>query len=534
MHHGRNLPRLLPYLGLAAAIFAGCRPRETVSRVKDDPDVAELRSVQMMELFNTSKAGAASMVQRFDATLLAPGFIPEATAAWITEHKGDLAFDIIQTPHRRIDQDQGFCGKTAATSHAELEISIPACAVNVRDSEDAARIIIHESVHHFGIVGDAGEEFADQVALGVAESWVRSGGQFRWTILPSENSPTQSFEPFGAYIPGRGSLAVVPRSKKVYEFNLQTKTWSHREWVTNENTLSACTAPYRNGYISTTLAGSIAGYPPGTAGMLDLTTGQQSTLPIMPVKLAHYDAKACGAYSDFFYVYGVKDADQKVIAARYDGTQWTSIDTSASPENVMQFAGVATKHGFFVTGGVPLAVPIHVPFEPYPDVPRSIEATVVCAESCRKLADLPESRIRHSLVTDGKDLVITWGGMNYLEEVVGTGFVYDFQTGAWEAMNPQGAPRARWGHSLHVADGKVIVFGGSASVDPFSDFTDFVLSDGAIYDLERKIWTPIEANFNVGGRLQPISGWTGKSFVFWGGKDEDDQSDAADGFVYTP
>jgi hypothetical protein len=43
-------------------------------------------------------------------------------------------------------------------------LSIDRCAIQIRDKSDAIKLLIHESVHHFGIDS---EEFADQVAIAV-------------------------------------------------------------------------------------------------------------------------------------------------------------------------------------------------------------------------------------------------------------------------------------------------------------------------------------------------------------------------------
>jgi N-acetylneuraminic acid mutarotase len=86
-------------------------------------------------------------------------------------------------------------------------------------------------------------------------------------------------------------------------------------------------------------------------------------------------------------------------------------------------------------------------------------------------AGAPSARREHVMVAAGSKIVV-WGG--YGDDSMGTPDQYlsdgaVLVNGAWMALNPSGAPSARRFASAVVSGTNVLVFGGYAGSDPFSD-----------------------------------------------------------------
>ena len=114
------------------------------------------------------------------ANLKSCGFRDDASAdtrAWILGHQAEMAADILASSHSWVDGPQpndepNTCARTNLTERAEVQFSIEACHSTVTSYSAAGMLLVHESVHHFGI---ADETLADAVALAVYGSSVVPG-----------------------------------------------------------------------------------------------------------------------------------------------------------------------------------------------------------------------------------------------------------------------------------------------------------------------------------------------------------------------
>ena len=88
----------------------------------------------------------------------------EVVSQWVEENQKALALDIQLSRHVWTEQAQATCGVTSRSSRADISLSIPSCHDDGNDKARAAFLLVHESVHHFGIED---EFFADQVARSV-------------------------------------------------------------------------------------------------------------------------------------------------------------------------------------------------------------------------------------------------------------------------------------------------------------------------------------------------------------------------------
>ena len=84
---------------------------------------------------------------------------------WLSANQTALVEDIGATKLIWVE-DQTECARTARIPRAEITLNRQVCGIQNLSELDAARILAHESTHHFGI---ADEEFADRVGIAVAD-----------------------------------------------------------------------------------------------------------------------------------------------------------------------------------------------------------------------------------------------------------------------------------------------------------------------------------------------------------------------------
>lgn len=121
---------------------------------------------------------------------------------WILNHQQALAEDIAGSKHQWTTKDAASCGFTGPNSKDEIIFSYPTCRKGVTGITDAIRLVVHESVHHFGI-GD--ESFANEVASAIATLGTNSSC-----------SGTPASDPFdpascpGVHLSADGLMAMIP------------------------------------------------------------------------------------------------------------------------------------------------------------------------------------------------------------------------------------------------------------------------------------------------------------------------------------
>jgi hypothetical protein len=102
------------------------------------------------------------------SVVLEPGKIvtPEI-AEWFAKNKAALAADLNASPHEWHENEQTTCAFTEYRSNAPVKLSFDSCR-SVSSSVEAAKVLVHESVHH---LGEADHAFADKVAVQIVASW---------------------------------------------------------------------------------------------------------------------------------------------------------------------------------------------------------------------------------------------------------------------------------------------------------------------------------------------------------------------------
>jgi beta-lactamase regulating signal transducer with metallopeptidase domain/N-acetylneuraminic acid mutarotase len=138
----------------------------------------------------------------------------------------------------------------------------------------------------------------------------------------------------------------------------------------------------------------------------------------------------------------------------------------------------------------------------------------------------PYPRTAHTVVWTGREL-ITWGG-GVQNRFLRDGARYDPVADKWRRISTNCPLAGRWNHAAVWTGKEMIVWGGRAH---FSSKYNY--DDGAIYNLEKDTWRPMSTDGAPAARSQVSYTWTGREFIVWGGRGDNDCS-FNDGAKYDP
>jgi hypothetical protein len=114
-------------------------------------------------LFNEARPAAVERLQKLEPCAL-DSKTPAQVKEWILANKEALAVDVHVSSHRWITDKQATCAWTTPNSADEIVLSFEACRPLVTNRDAAVHILIHESVHHFGVTD---ETLPEQIAVAV-------------------------------------------------------------------------------------------------------------------------------------------------------------------------------------------------------------------------------------------------------------------------------------------------------------------------------------------------------------------------------
>jgi N-acetylneuraminic acid mutarotase len=126
----------------------------------------------------------------------------------------------------------------------------------------------------------------------------------------------------------------------------------------------------------------------------------------------------------------------------------------------------------------------------------------------------PQARGFHTAIWTGTRMVV-WGG-HFIDTTglsLNTGGQYDPTTNSWTATSTSGAPFPRGEHTAVWTGSRMIVWGGI-----YWEF-DFqvVLDSGSRYDPQLDSWTPVSSVNAPSERSDHTAVWTGSRMIVWGG-----------------
>jgi len=121
-------------------------------------------------VFNEGRSRAVDALKTFSTDAVDP-HISASAKAWLGENAAKLAADLEQSElvwNEKLPDNCGdhHCACTGLTPKSDIHLSQQACNMRFVDSIYAAKLLIHEGVHHFGLTD---ESFADEVAVAVMD-----------------------------------------------------------------------------------------------------------------------------------------------------------------------------------------------------------------------------------------------------------------------------------------------------------------------------------------------------------------------------
>jgi N-acetylneuraminic acid mutarotase len=127
----------------------------------------------------------------------------------------------------------------------------------------------------------------------------------------------------------------------------------------------------------------------------------------------------------------------------------------------------------------------------------------------QSLTDLPDSRVSHTAVWTGTEMIV-WGGING-DPDTRSGARYDPATDTWSPTSTTNAPGGRTGHTAVWTGSEMIVWGGCG----VGDFC--YLNTGGRYNPVTDTWSSISTTNSPEGRYLHTAVWTGSEMIVWGG-----------------
>lgn len=490
--------------GLALATFAAT-PGHAQHDVGNGGD-------PLMLIFTKAKADARHMLEVVAATGVPDGidadvydFLTEIEPPSGLRRIEALALDVKASNHKWHETDV-FHDRCAATNMTSLppgdrfviHLSLPRCrtvllGTSAGESE-AARLLIHEAAHHFGVGGsDADEDKASRIAETVYNLWLaqRQLGQPSWIETALQNVPEARYQ----------HSAVWTGDGDDPEVHGRLIVWGGCNFSKLPNKEDCAHYLADGGRMTVTRRGA-DGTPPKTSwqGM-----GGAS----VPLGRALHSAIWTGESSDAV-------ARRKMII--FGGCRGDD---------------VACDQAFAVTacpGGNG---------RDCDDPKKDLAIYEATTDEWRDLAadHAPTPRVMHTAVWTGREMIV-WGGLEgwrnaaIEDRPLGDGgrltFVDArtaaiFPKGRWQAIEAQvdaGAPSARFGHTATWTGQEMLVWGGCEKPSLIGCTRYF--DDGAAFDPNANdgagAWRRLRPAAGIEARVDHTAVWTGRHLIIWGGR----------------
>ena len=123
-------------------------------------------------------------------------------------------------------------------------------------------------------------------------------------------------------------------------------------------------------------------------------------------------------------------------------------------------------------------------------------------------AGAPSARRGHTMVFDGVDGALVWGGFGD-SGFLNTGARFDLESGSWSGISAANAPAARDGHVAAWESPVMVIWGGRNSAG--------ALGDGSAYNSVTDQWSAVPAAGGPSPRSGASGVWTGTRLLVWGG-----------------
>ena len=183
--------------------------------------------------------------------------------------------------------------------------------------------------------------------------------------------------------------------------------------------------------------------------------------------------------------------------------QWTTLTSTNSPQARYAATAVWTGNRFIVWGGQGSTTALNSGGQ------LAFASSVpLAAWQNLNTNGAPSARYGHTAVWTGQKMIV-WGGRNG-GVFSGDGAVYDPATDAWSPMSSTNAPSAREGHSAVWTGTEMVVFGGADGVS--------ALASGAAYDPAANKWRTLTNPGSPVARRAATAIWSGTEMLLFGGE----------------
>lgn len=471
----------------------------------------------VMLAFQSAKEHAAQLTLRLKPEAIGP-YVRADVREWLIENQLQLAADIAASRHLRIDDVRPTCAATDQHPGADIFIAINICRANIKGTDEAGQLLIHEAVHHFGI---SDEEFADLVAMAVYDTWRR--GAMDWLPLGDHGDVPEARWAHAAVWTGKEMIVqggITQYRHGSAEITASTYAYDpvRGEW----RRLASDGAPKRYGQEAVWIGNKMVvwgGYNQygqrrtwqNQGAIYDPASNSWSTLAIpfgpselqdlgtvdeRPVQRLVYTGHA------LIVVGGIIDQNGTPGGGVYDlaSKQWRALPRALAPALYGGHTALWTGERLLVWGGI--------------DAKRQRLATGMILDPQQQTwqpmseAKGLTAREGHTALWTGSRMII-FSGFDNAAEVLGTGAVYDPETDRWALLETEAA-QARIGHTANYTGGEMLVFGGRAKRK--------ALKAVAAYNPGGHSWRVVESAGGISGRYQHTAVWTGSALIVFGGR----------------
>jgi hypothetical protein len=182
---------------------------------------------------------------------------------------------------------------------------------------------------------------------------------------------------------------------------------------------------------------------------------------------------------------------------------WTPISTTGAPTAREDHTAIWTGSEMLVWGGRDAdAVPRYTNTGGRFDPVAGSWTTIVKPGA-------PAARARHTAVWTGSRMIV-WGGTGTVD--FDSGGIYDPAVNVWSATATIGAPTARIGHSAVWTGNAMVVWGGETSAGGFD-----AVATGGRYNPATNVWAPTSLVGVPSARHDQVGAWLSSFMMIWGG-----------------
>lgn len=419
---------------------------------------------------------AIEIVKQLDETQLE---LISPDNAWFLEHRDELARDLRESKWTATEVDFGACARTAHARFAAVEYNRNTCRAKegLVDVNVAAELVIHETLHHFGIQ----EAEAKKTARALMQ--VASKSRKLSSVIKVEKSKdVTELYPFyedDDYVPIVWTFDRKTKSQSVYSLMSQPGSF----------------------FIANSDASGLAKLDTAhAAGQWEVVNANREAYPLDRSQ-----------FSRFVY---------------FPAFVWSGdLENEKAANWIFSWGGAKGNTGVAVQTSVNTGFLFHT---------KTRELSAIPSQNA------PAGRVFHSATMLG-DRMFVWGGLNRDTfespfSSLNDGALFDFEKREWVSLPTMAGwvPDARFGHSAVSTENEVLIWGGCNQTNIQLQCIGQQLSNGAKFDKKNLQWKQIAQPSFFIGVYEHKAIWTGSKMIVWGGFNSEGREPDALGGIYDP